>query len=86
MEPTGERSDDVDRRVHLTFGLEPQWSRPVNGRTTEVIPLPLVRSIMPQWSRPVNGRTTISQCHRILSMILPQWSRPVNGRTTAREI
>src|ERR1700677_5127595 len=34
MEPTAERSDDVQGREHVIYRLQPQWSRPPNGRMT----------------------------------------------------
>ena len=62
MEPAGERPDDASggATAEGVFYLPPQWSRPVNGRTTDVRPINLRRSPVPQWSRPVNGRTTSS--------------------------
>ena len=83
MEPAGERPDDESLMTLAGWRDLPQWSRPVNGRTTRIrLRTPWATS-SPQWSRPVNGRTTwVPEIAEPDGSPRPQWSRPVNGRTT----
>ena len=60
MEPAGERPDDQKWGGYVRNADPPQWSRPVNGRTTGADADYAGTLAAPQWSRPVNGRTTVA--------------------------